>query len=430
MSYAFITEIKDIKKHSNADKLQVGQCFGNQVIVSLETTEGQLGVYFATDSQIGEEYAIANDLLRRKDENGNQAGGYLEPEKRNIRALKLRGEISDGLFMPLESLSKFTDIAKLKQGDNVDILNGVVIAQKYYPRRNVSNSNSQNPKNKQAKFKAVEFPLFEEHYDTSQYAYNKHAFKCGDILTLSLKMHGTSGRTSNAIKREYLNPTKLNKILIKLKLRKPFTESYQLVTGTRRTVLTNFDGGYYGNDLFREKYHNLFDGKLRQGESVYYEIVGYVDSERPIMSVCDNKKTQDKEFIRKYGDKTTFSYGCEVGQNDIYVYRMSMTMSNGDVFEYPTWLAQQRCEEMGIKFVPVFTQLIFEGIENLDEWVNDLIEGEDPIGKTHIKEGVVVRIENRSKFIAYKHKSFSFKLLEGIIKDAGISDIEEDESQK
>ena len=50
----------------------------------------------------------------------------------------------------------------------------------------------------------------------------------------------------------------------------------------------------------------------------------------------------------------------------------------------------------------------------------------DPICKTHIKEGVVVRIINRPKFCAYKSKNFSFKVLEGIIKDTSDApDIEE-----
>ena len=64
------------------------------------------------------------------------------------------------------------------------------------------------------------------------------------------------------------------------------------------------------------------------------------------------------------------------------------------------------------------------------EWIKDMAEqfydGPDPIGKTHVREGVVVRILNRPKFTAYKHKNFSFKVLEGIIKDtASAPDIEE-----
>jgi hypothetical protein len=53
-------------------------------------------------------------------------------------------------------------------------------------------------------------------------------------------------------------------------------------------------------------------------------------------------------------------------------------------------------------------------------------DGPDPVGKTHVREGVVVRIINRPKFAAYKHKNFSFKVLEGIIKaNAEAPDMEE-----
>jgi hypothetical protein len=53
-------------------------------------------------------------------------------------------------------------------------------------------------------------------------------------------------------------------------------------------------------------------------------------------------------------------------------------------------------------------------------------DGADPIGKDHIREGVVVRIENRERFTAYKHKNINFKILEGIIKDAAAApDMEE-----
>ena len=40
-------------------------------------------------------------------------------------------------------------------------------------------------------------------------------------------------------------------------------------------------------------------------------------------------------------------------------------------------------------------------------------DGPDPIGKTHLREGVVVRIINRPTFTAYKYKNFNFQLLAG-----------------
>ena len=130
MYCAYVTRIHNLRKHTNADRLLCGECFGNTVIVDLGTDPDQLGVYFPTDGKLGLEFAQKNDLLRRKDENGAPAGGYLDPEKRNIKALKLRGEKSDGLFLPLSCLASFTDIKKLQEGDTISVLNGITICEK------------------------------------------------------------------------------------------------------------------------------------------------------------------------------------------------------------------------------------------------------------------------------------------------------------
>jgi hypothetical protein len=69
------------------------------------------------------------------------------------------------------------------------------------------------------------------------------------------------------------------------------------------------------------------------------------------------------------------------------------------------------------------------------EIVKDIAEkyydGPDPVGKTHIREGIVVRIVNRPKFTAFKHKNFAFKVIEGIIKDtAEAPDMEEAQEEE
>ena len=423
MSYnGYVTKIKNVRKHGNADKLNVGECFGNQVIVSLETLDDSLGVYFPTDGQLSVEYCESNNLTRKKDEFGNDVGGYLDPSKRHIRAIKLRGEISDGLFMPIESLNDFAKIDKLKDGDIINVLNGVEICKKYVP---IKTHSAKVGEPKQKKEKKIKYPTFSEHIDTSQLMYNLHQFKAGDICYLTLKMHGTSGRTMYSLKTEKQNTNFIKRLLGNGK--ETTAKTWEYVTGTRRVVLENYDGGYYGNNNFRIKYHEQFVDKLYKGETVYYEIVGYEDSGRPIMGKVSNKKTQDKKFIKTYGEETVYSYGCEVGENDMYIYRMSITNEDGFEVDYPWDMVKLRVEQMGLKTVPEFDRFVYTTKEDLLSRVEAFVDGVDPIGRTHIREGVVVRVEGKEKFKAFKHKNFFFKVLEGIIKDAGV--IDEEESQ-
>lgn len=468
MYNAYITRIKNMHKHPNADRLQTGECFGNAVIVSMEYEDNQLGVYFPSDGQLSVEFAEANNLLRKKDENGNNIGGYMDPDKRNVTAIKLRGEKSDGLFLPLKSLESFGDITSLREGDRIDNFNGHEICCKYVPRRNVRHGHPSNG-NKTRKKKVPVAPLFAEHADTEQLAYNLGAFKPGDEVEITLKMHGTSQRTGYLPVFKGHKRTLLDKIF--RRAGKPIYD-WGYVSGTRRTVLENFEGGYYGSNEFREAHSKFFEGKLNKGEEIFYEVVGFTHTGAPIMSSGDNKKLNDKEFVKKYGQTTVFSYGCsptgndtkfgcdETGyfaletpmpQSDIYVYRMTMTNEDGFTVEYTPDFMRYRCDQMGVKCVPVMwrgtipytvddiessvpgTRIMMRDGENAGDWIKSVAEqyydGPDPIGKTHIREGVVVRIINRPKFCAYKHKNWYFKALEGIVKvEAETPDMEEAES--
>lgn len=428
MYCAYVTTIKEIHDHSNADRLKCTTIYGNNVIVDLSYSPGERVVYFPVDGQLSEEFAKENNLVREKDENGNNIGGYLDPVKRNITAIKLRGEKSDGLVLPLEVLSKYTDIDKLSDGDQITILNGHEICCKYIPKRKSSSNQQprQNKKNHKEEKEKISYPFFVEHIDTAQLAYNENAFKPGDTCYITLKMHGTSARTANAVQ---IKKRKRNLLLKKIfRIKDKEIKKFECVSGTRRTTLRNYDGGWYGCNAFREKYHRFFESRLPKGVEVFYEIVGWVDDNTTIMGKCSNKLIKDKEFSRQYGAETVFSYGCEVGQNDCYVYRMTLTNEDGFAVEIPWEQVQIECEKMGAKCVPTFEKFTYTTWEDLMQRVEKYYDGADPIGRTHVREGVVVRIDNRPSFSAYKHKNFSFKCLEGIIKDnSDAPDMEEAE---
>lgn len=465
MYNAYVTRIKNLHKHPNADRLQLGECFGNTVCVSLEYTDNQLGVYFPCDGQLSVEFAEANNLLRKKDDAGNSIGGYMDPNKRNVTAIRLRGEKSDGLFLPLTCLETFGDVSTLKEGDVINTFNGHEICCKYIPRRN-HRQGGYSEGNKTRKKKVDVAPLFTEHADTEQLAYNLGAFKPGDEIEITLKMHGTSQRTGylpvfQETSFEWdsyfkyllyaINPVRKWRLAYARKFAKPQYD-WGYVSGTRRTVLDNYDSGYYGSNEFREQHSKTFEGKLWKGETVYYEVVGFTHTGAPIMAEGNNEKL-GKDFVKQYGKTTVFSYGCrplgldmnvsyfegnieegivkEYPQSDIYVYRMTMTNEDGAVVEYTPDFMRYRCEQMGVKTVPVLWKgtipeyELLNGEHNMGveftsgDWIKTVAEryydGPDPIGKIHVREGVVVRILNRPKFCAYKHKNHDFKMISGII---------------
>ena len=427
MYCGYITTLNNLREHSNADRLLCATVFGNNVIVDKNYYEGQMVVYFPVDGQLNKEFAEDNNLVRKKDENGNNVGGYLDPDKRNIKALKLRGEQSDGLILPLETLAKYTDITKLQAGDQITVLDGHEICKKYIPRSNHRrNNSSKKATNKKELKETISYPFFVEHSDTAQLAYNQHAFKPGDTCYITLKCHGTSARTSNALE---VTKKKRNLILRKVfKLNDKEIKRFKCVSGTRRTTLRDYDGGYYGSNAFREKYHKFFSDKLPKGVEIFYEIVGWVNEDTPIMSRCNNKLIKDKEFTKQYGNETVFTYGCNPGESDCYVYRMTMANEDGYSVELPWEQDQIECEKLGVKCVPTFEKFIYTTWEDLMERVQKYYDGPDVIDPSHIREGVVVRIDNREKFTAYKHKNWSFKVLESIIKDTSdVPDIEEQE---
>jgi hypothetical protein len=123
---------------------------------------------------------------------------------------------------------------------------------------------------------------------------------------------------------------------------------------------------------------------------------------------------------------------------------MTQVNEDGDVVELSPEQMRLRCEQMGINTVPVFEKFMIPNFdvdvdgdgtadaqimspgEYVLRKVEQYFDGPDPVGKTHIREGVVARIVNRPEIAVYKHKNFNFKVLEGIIKDtANAPDMEE-----
>ena len=435
---AHIVVLSGVEKHPNADKLQKAKAFGVGIIVGLDAKDGDIGVYFQSGLAIDYDFAKANDLLRRKNpETGAQEGGMLEDNGR-IKTQKLRGETSDGLFLPLNCLyiggvpEGVLATTNLQPGDFFEELDGIKICTKYIPKGN-KNSCASGTRLKKQKGSI----MFKEHYDTAQLRFNLDRFTPDDSIIVTEKLHGTSQRVGSVQKVTEL--TGLSRFIARLLGYETKKYEWDEMIGTRKTVLnTNSDTGFYSSDFRFEAAMPFFD-KLQKGETVYYEVVGYAD-EKPIMGTVDNEKL-GPEFVAKYGKKTVFSYGCQIGQFDIFVYRITLTNEDGYTMDY-TWDAiEKRCGELGVKHVPVLykgsiVSFISGNVavmaatnsvplplgEYIEKTADAYVQGPSTVmanfepAPCHIREGIVIRIEGTSCPVTYKHKSFEFKVLEGIIK--------------
>lgn len=454
----FIVEVTQLREHTNADKLQIATFFRQDVCVGLDTKIGDKGVFFPCDLQLSLEFCEKNNLLRVMPD-GTKGPGYMDPDKRNVKAIRLRGEKSSGVYLPIECLAYTgVDLDSLNPGDHVTTINGVEICKKYIPKRQNATSAGGAGSRVKRRAKRTVAPMFYEHKDTEQLVYNTNEFKPGDEIEITLKIHGTSQRTSHTMvlqEDKYdLRGSELKSIILKLmpncKWRDQLIEKwcepvydYGVISGTRRTVMEDYEGGFYGSNEFREQYHEFFKGKLWKGETVYYEVAGFTHTGQPIMATVSNKGVNDKEFVKMYGDTTTFSYGCEPDaapdeRSHMWVYRMTMTNPDGEVIEYTPDFMRYRCEQMFVDCVPLLWKgTIPEHPASKDDdtisagdWVINKAEmfydGPDLIDPRHVREGVVVRILNRPTFKAFKHKNHNFKVIEGIAKDvADAPDMEE-----
>lgn len=427
MYNAIITKIGEVYKHPNADRLQLTKCWGSQVVISTDVKPGDWGIFFPSDGQLSEEFCHQNNLYRNgllnKDPNKT---GFFE-QTRRVRAQRFLKEQSDGIWLPLESL-EYTG-AKLEDlkdhGKMLTTLNGCLLAQKYIvvtPEKKGAGG-ARNKNSAPAKSSTI---MFKQHYDTPQLVYYLGKVPYHVPVVITEKLHGTSQRTGYVkIQTQYKNPIK--NWLSRWGLFE--RERWNYVMGTRRVdhipQLKDSIKNYH-DPTMREIHHKKFVGKLHKGETVYYEVVGYEPSGKPIMGSADYGKL-GKEFKKQYGSNVAFSYGNEIKESDVYIYRMTMTNEDGYTVEYPWELVQQRARDMELKTVPV----VLEGMslnkikEQFGEKLEDVFEewskGASVLDPRHLKEGIVIRIGDQ----AYKYKSFEFKVLEGIIKDAGEPDAEE-----
>ena len=433
---AIVVEIKTLIPLEKCDNVQAAIIMGNQVIVSKSVKIGDIGLYFPLECALSKEYLSNNNLYNKSELNlDNTQKGYFD-ENGRVRCQRFRGHKSEGLFMPLESLQSF-GVLELEINTCFDEINGFPICSKYIVKQN--RTPGQPGSRKTRSTKKYESKLIENqfrfHQDTNMLYRNLDRVGPDALISITYKMHGTSGISSYILCKK--------KLTWKDKLAKFFgtkivEQDYDYIYSSRKVIKNeelNPNAQHYYNEDIWGIAHNELKDFLQKGMTFYYEIVGFLPNGGAIQKDYD--------------------YGCEPSQHAIYIYRITQTNVDGKVFEFSAKQVQDFCKKNGLNAVPElyygfakdFTDNISIKTAGSDLGGTDLIckideefdsdkflnrikqlynEKDCFMCKTKVpEEGIVIRIEGLD-FEAYKQKSTAFYERETAQLDKGEGNIEDE----
>lgn len=406
---AQIVKIEHLNKLENSDNLLGAPLLGMQAIVSKDTEIGTVGVVFVAGTQLSDEYASRNNLYRHHEFNENkEKTGFIE-DNRRVKAMKLRGNRSDALFMPLSSLAYTkVDLSELQVGDVFEELNGLEICRKFELKR----KSPMYEKNKYKVFSRVDDKLFPRHYDTDQYFRVQDRFKPYTEIIVTQKLHGTLLRFSHIPVNRQLSFAERLVSKLGVSVQK---QEYANVYGSNRVIKDANNSNqehFYAHDIWTEaakKYDNL----VPENFIVYGELIGW---------------TKDGSPIQKH-----YTYRVPHMTNDFYVYRVAQINGQGILTDLSWDQLKEWCRDRGFKHVPELWRGRHEDF-NPEDWLNtnyhDILHGgyanAVPLDNdSPCDEGVCIRVDGLAPYIT-KLKSPDFFAHEERMLEEEAVDIEEE----
>lgn len=430
------------QKVDGLDNLVRVEVFGNSCLVGKDSDPDDLYLFFPAESCLSETFLYKNNLYRECQLNANTGEkGFFEQSGR-VKALKMRGVISSGFVIPASSLlDLFAQgdahyiYSELKVGDEFNEIEGVEICRKYVSKNTIT---AALPGSKQAKQDKVNNKLkdlivpnqFRFHSDTTHLAKNLHIFSKDDIILISDKWHGSSCILSKVLINKKL--TWFQKLLNKLGgniLDKEF--GYVYSSGKPKSNLPkgvlqldevqtfkSETGDCYTSNIWKKAFED-YKHTLEDGITIYSELVGFTEGGAAIQKGYD--------------------YGCGDGEYKMLVYRITYTKPDGSVIEFSWQQIKDYCKKYELDTVK---ELYFG---NLPNWNSSNIEiGElmgyfletlqtaynmekqDPYCTSKVPaEGLVVRIDGKPTYSAFKIKAKKFLAHETKDLDAGEVNMED-----
>jgi hypothetical protein len=478
---AVVVDIKDFAPHSNptTTSLKVASVGAFDVAVSIDEQPGKF-VYFPVSSQINGSLLSYLCLYRHShlNEDPNRTG-FFEDNGR-VKGIRLRGQVSMGFLLRFDDLRNFVvnnfndeinaedyddgyvfdTLIDYKEGydpenPDKDLVKELRLVKKYVNVRQARNearkamTGGDTRKGKRFRTRGevdrVVPGQWKQHYNTTILSKPENVWlvKPDSFIHISDKWDGTQGVSSYLLCYKSKDAMTWRERIANFLFGERPTQ-YEYVLASHRKILSSDatvgDSGFHGpgEKGARVEAHKQLIPFLRKGMTIYYELVGY-----PIDS--------DKAFQTRQG--LAMDYGCVPMKEGevytlgvhykIYIFRITVTNEDGDVFEFSPTDVQNWCKYNGL--MPVierYVGLAKDLYPDLDvddpEWskhflkrlANDenfFMEKDSPdclSGAPH--EGVVIRFEDMLPH-AGKIKTFRFCNREQADEDAGVIDIENDD---
>ena len=496
-----ICRIGEMFPIEGADRLVKTVINGYDIVISKDHKEGDIVVYFPVETSICEQYLSANNLyemgefernsnaeevkeiltkaeaLKDTDIEGKTAllaeakskCGFFNKHGR-VRILKLRGQYSQGFVASVDSLIKFdSSLADVDWESMVDCqfnqVCGVEFCKKYVPaikeRGEHTCGNQSLWKRRMRKLKRFNRLIdgqFELHYDTKMLAEHIAQLSPDDIVSITVKVHGTSGVFANVLTNK---ESEFSKPFCKKRIKKILNLRYNRLSHAQKKRLTDayvasktkpikvYGNVYSSRSVIKNQYINSkaqsfygsdiwgcvnrdFSPYISEGMTVYGEIVGYLEG--------------SQQMIQKNHD-----YGCKPGCWKFMPYRITETDELGnktewDIDKVDEWTRNLVAEHPELADKTMFLNIVYYGrlgdlypdLDPKNHWHSNLLarmktdkdrfkmEMNEPMCKNKVpREGIVVRIVGDPLARAWKLKCQSHYARECKENDEGIVNIED-----
>lgn len=409
-----VVEIGEIFDIPNADKIKRTVIYGNNIIIDTSVQTGDKMLYINSGTKLNIEFAKFNNLLTDAELNKDKKPGYVSAKKLLIKAIKLRGIVSDGILLPMEALHFINENISHDWFEINDVFtdldfdgNTYNLCEKYVVpvRNNGGSKTSKQPKEKLRDL--IVNNQFRFHNETSHLGKNIHKLNDDDELIVTRKRHGSSLILSHVLIVKKLKW--YEKVLKYFGYKVPISEygfiwssgkpKSQVPKGleseTHEWKTKNMS--FYTEDIWKKAY-NLLKDKLEKGVTIYGEITG--------------------EGIQG----ANYTYGKPY---DIHIYRITVTNVDGNVYELGWNEVVDYCNKYNLNYCEEYERF---KIKDLNSNILDYLS-EKYINKSYpdckVDEGICIRNTRNNEI--FKFKSPNFLLFEQKELDNGISNIEDEQ---